>query len=687
LGITAAAAGNVTVSINKTGIESASKTVAVHKAAETPPPQNITYTATANGTANTTSSTAIAFAFSAAVSDLSANDITIAGSSVTKGALTGSGQTWSLGITAAAAGNVTVSINKTGIESASKTVTVHKAAETPPPPPPALTGTVSVTGTAQVGQTLTAATTSLGGSGAISYVWQRSDSATGTFAVITGAVSSTYALAAADLGKYIRVTASRADNSGTVSSSPTTAVVLPPLTGTVSVTGTAQVGQTLTAATTSLGGSGAISYGWQRSDSAAGTFAAITGAVSSTYTLAAADLGKYIRATASRADNSGTISSSPTTAVVLPPLTGTVSVTGTAQVGQTLTAATASLGGSGTISCVWQRADSAAGSFAAITGAASPTYTLAAADLGKYIRATASRADNSGTVSSSPTTAVVLPPLTGTVTVGGNPWTGQTLSAVTTSLGGGGAISYVWQRSDSAAGTFAAITGAASSTYALAAADLGKYIQVTASRADNNGTVSSAASGPVILPPLTGTMAVTGTVRVGQTLRASAGSLGGSGTISYVWQRADSAAGTFADITGAASSTYTLVAADGGKYIQVTVSRTGYSGTVSAAVGPVAVPGTRTITIGFNYGAIAIAGAEEDILIYKNSAQPSSVALSATGYDDVKWYVDGEDTPAKIGNSITINAIDYGSKSHTITFTGKKGGKLYSQALSFTVRN
>jgi hypothetical protein len=88
-----------------------------------------TYTASANGTSNTADSTAITFAFSGTVTGLAASDITVTNGtgSVTKGTLSGSGTSWSLGITVNTAGTVTVAINKTGIESGEKTVTVHKA--------------------------------------------------------------------------------------------------------------------------------------------------------------------------------------------------------------------------------------------------------------------------------------------------------------------------------------------------------------------------------------------------------------------------------------------------------------------------------------------------------------------------------------------------------------------------------
>jgi hypothetical protein len=125
LGITVATAGNVKVKINKAGIEAAEKNVAVYKFV---PPPSITYTATADGNA-TTSSTKIDFVFGSAVAGLSAGDISVVTDTgaAAKGALTGSGINWSLGITVTTAGNVKVKINKAGIEAAEKTVAVHKA--------------------------------------------------------------------------------------------------------------------------------------------------------------------------------------------------------------------------------------------------------------------------------------------------------------------------------------------------------------------------------------------------------------------------------------------------------------------------------------------------------------------------------------------------------------------------------
>jgi hypothetical protein len=104
---------------------------------------DITYIAVqAGGVDGTADTTAINFTFSGSVSDLTANDITVTNGtgSVTKGALSGSGTSWSLAVTVVTAGNVTVSINKSVIETGTRHVTVYKAGQAVP----TLTGITAV---------------------------------------------------------------------------------------------------------------------------------------------------------------------------------------------------------------------------------------------------------------------------------------------------------------------------------------------------------------------------------------------------------------------------------------------------------------------------------------------------------------------------------------------------------------
>ena len=86
---------------------------------------------------------------------------------------------------------------------------------------------------------------------------------------------------------------------------------------------------------------------------------------------------------------------------VAPVLSGTVFIIGTAQVGETLMADTADLGGSGNIYYQWKRG--------AIIIGTSNTYTVQTADAGSTIIVTVTRSENSGSVSINPTAAVTVP--------------------------------------------------------------------------------------------------------------------------------------------------------------------------------------------------------------------------------------------------------------------------------------
>jgi hypothetical protein len=123
-----------------------------------------------------------------------------------------------------------------------------------------------------------------------------------------------------------------------------------------------------------------------------------------TYTVQATDIGHTITVIVIRATNSGSISSAPTATVIgsgLPAISGIVSISGNAQVGQTLTANTGALGGSGTITYQWMRGTT-------VVSANSSSYTVQAVDYGSRISVVISRSGNSGSVSSAATAPVTL---------------------------------------------------------------------------------------------------------------------------------------------------------------------------------------------------------------------------------------------------------------------------------------
>ncbi|MEW6992050.1 DUF4347 domain-containing protein [Colwelliaceae bacterium 6441] len=168
------------------------------------------------------------------------------------------------------------------------------------------TGSVTISGSAIEGQTLTASNnlSDADGLGTISYQWQRNNSN------IIGATSSSYTLGDSDVGSVIRVVASYLDGQGTVesiASTSTSAVtnINDAPTGSVTISGSAIEGQTLTASNTlsDADGLGTIGYQWQRDNSN------IAGATSSSYTLGDSDVGSVIRVIASYIDGQGTAES------------------------------------------------------------------------------------------------------------------------------------------------------------------------------------------------------------------------------------------------------------------------------------------------------------------------------------------------------------------------------------------
>ena len=117
------------------------------------------------------------------------------------------------------------------------------------------TGAPTISGTAQVGETLTAGTSGVAdtdGLGSVQYEYQWIADDTD----IPGATNATYTLVAEDEGKAITVQVSftdDADNEESLTSAATAAVAAKPnspATGAPTISGTAQVGKTLTANTT-----------------------------------------------------------------------------------------------------------------------------------------------------------------------------------------------------------------------------------------------------------------------------------------------------------------------------------------------------------------------------------------------------------------------------------------------------
>ncbi len=282
------------------------------------------------------------------------------------------------------------------------------------------TGAPTISGTARVGEVLEVDTSSIADAdgftnAAFTYQWLADDSE------IAGATGSTYTLTDSEESKAIKVEVSftdDADNEETLTSAATAVVAAKPnspATGAPTISGTVQVGETLTANTSGVIDADGLSniqyeYQWLADD------ADISGATNATYTLAAADEGKVIKVRVSFTDGAGneeTLTSAATDAVAAEPqtnspATGAPTITGTVQVGETLTANTSGIADADGLSNVqyeyqWLASDSD------ISGATNATYTLAAADEGKVIKVRVSFTDDAGneeTLTSAATGAV-----------------------------------------------------------------------------------------------------------------------------------------------------------------------------------------------------------------------------------------------------------------------------------------
>ena len=311
------------------GVEYAVRVIAVNDVGDGPPSDEATgtprettppelATATVDGTTLTLTydealdeaSGLVADAFSVTVGGLerAIDGVSVSGSSVilTLGSAVASGATVTVSYTvptdAAApriqddAGNPAASFSDQDVEN-----------NTPPPANTPATGAPTISGTVRVGETLTAETSAIadadGMSGAVFiYQWLADD------ADIAGATSDTYTLVDADLDKAVKmrvIFTDNADNEETLTSEPTEEVAArpnSPATGAPTISGTAQVGETLTADTSGIddadGMSGAVfSYQWLANG------AETAGATSDTYTLVADDVGKAIKVKVSFRDD------------------------------------------------------------------------------------------------------------------------------------------------------------------------------------------------------------------------------------------------------------------------------------------------------------------------------------------------------------------------------------------------
>ena len=322
-----------------------------------------------------------------------------------------------------------------GIEASgttSATVTLADADATSEPEKSAATGAPTISETAQVDETLTASVSGISDADGLenvsyAYQWIRGETDIGD------ATDSTYTLVAADEGETIKVRVSFTDDAGnaeSLTSAATDAVAAASdpvtensaATGAPTISGTAQVNETLTASVSGISDADGLenasySYQWIRGSTDIG------GATGSSYALVSADEGETIKVRVSFTDDAGnaeSLTSAATDAVAAAPdpvtensaATGAPTISGTAQVDETLTASVSGIDDAdglenASYSYQWIRGSTDIG------GATDSTYTLVDADEGETIKVRVSFTDDAGnaeSLTSAATDAVAAAP-------------------------------------------------------------------------------------------------------------------------------------------------------------------------------------------------------------------------------------------------------------------------------------
>ena len=474
------------------------------------------------------------------------------------------------------------------------------------------TGSPTISGTPEVGQTLTLDISEIADADGLTnasytylYQWLRNGSE------IPEATDTSYTLVDADEGKTIEVKVSFTDDANNAESrtSAATVAVAPrpnsPPTGEPTINGTPQVGRTLMVDTSEIADAdgtetAVFRYQWL----AATDFATLEfyGENSPTYTLAPLSEGLAIKVKVSFTDDRGhsetLISAATETVIAADPNsepTGLPTIDGTPQVGETLTADTSAIDDADGLTNVSYRYqwvssqsvfDDDTGTSYIITfeipGQAGSTYTLAPADEGWTFEVKVSFTDDAGnaeSLTSAATVAVAPKPntlATGLPTISGTPQVGETLTADVASIDDADGLTNVSYRYQWLAGG-SDIEDATGSSHLLTAGEQGQTIQVKVTftdDADNQESLTSAETLAVAAKPntaATGEPTISGTPQVDETLTADTSAISdedGLANVSYQyqWLRDD------ADIAGQTNSTYRLVSADQDKTIKVRVT-------------------------------------------------------------------------------------------------------------------
>ena len=515
----------------------------------------------------------------------------------------------------------------------------------------AATGAPTITGTARVGQVLTADASGIadvdGLPAASTFAWQWLQAGSGSDTVIAGATARTYRLAAGDAGKKFKVRVGFTDLDGTAEA--LTSAAYPASQSVEQNAAPTGANNTVTVEEDGSHTFAAPEFGFADTDGdvlvsvklvtlpAAGKGTLTLGGVPvrANQVIGTSDLGRLVYTPPADANDPGyasftfkvsdgtSESAAPYTVTidvtaVNDAATGAPTITGTARVGQVLTADASGIadvdGLPAASTFAWQWLQAGSGSDTVIAGATARTYRLAAGDAGKKFKVRVGFTDLDGTAealtsaaypasqsveqNAAPTSANLA------VTVDEDTsYTFRTGDFAFADTDDGDVLASVKITALPAAGTLALDGTAVTADQEIAASDLGKLVYTPPADANDpgyasftfkvsDGTSESAAPYTVTIDvtavndAATGAPTITGTARVGQVLTADASGIadvdGLPAASTFAWQWLQAGSGSDTVIAGATARTYRLAAGDAGKKFKVRVGFTDLDGTAEA---------------------------------------------------------------------------------------------------------
>ena len=527
---------------------------------------------------------------------------------------------------------------------------------------------ISIDGEARVGITLSTTVTPTNAT--VNYQWQRADAEDGVYTDISGATSATFTPIGDNVDKYLKVSATGTGSyTGTVTSEPAGAVLEAQYASTEAVDfdvtvpyGTSEE-NTISELAPAVGIAG--TEGEAGTASIQWTIAGYDENTADDYT-ATGGLSLPDGWTGSPADVTATVT------VQAQELAAINSIAGTPEIGELLTAGALAPEGA-TSTYQWQYHDGSG--WSDIEGATANIYTVAVpVTVGDEVRVTAEGTGNyTGTLESNAVT-IVATQVTGIGAIAGTPELGEELTAGALTPEGA-TVTYQWQRQAGGEGSWTDIEGATVGTYTVAEpVGAGDEVRVAAEGTGNYTGILESNAVTIVATQVTGIGAIEGTPKMGEELTAGA-LTPEEATVTYQWQRQAGGEGSWTDIEGATTDTYTVAEPVGaGDEVRVAAEGTGnYTGTLESNA--VTIVATQVSGIGEIDGTPEMG---EELTAGALTPEGAAVAYQwqyngGSGWSDIEESTANTYTvaaPVTIGDDIRVIAEGTGNYTGTVQSTG-----------------